>query len=183
MGIAIRQQQGFSLIEAMIVIAVASVLMVMAIPMYRTTMDRSNADGAAQLIAQELSLARALAVSTHANILVQFASNSVVVAPGTGSIRGPFPLPGKTQFLALNPMSDTPDNLGSTVLGSGGNTQITFLDNGAAATDDTGATLCSGTVFIQNADGDPATTRAVTLLGGTGRVRIWRYDPNSISWK
>jgi prepilin-type N-terminal cleavage/methylation domain-containing protein len=180
----IDPQHGFSLIEAFIAIAVASILAGMAIPMFSTAMDQSNADSAAQLIAQELNLARALAVATHGDILVQFESaNSVVVAAGTGSARGPFLFPGKMTLLDSNPaVRDTPDALGNTVLGPGVNNEVTFTDNGAAATDATGATLCSGTFFIRNVDGDPATLRAVTLLGGTGRVHIWRYNPNSNSW-
>ncbi len=180
----IDPQHGFSLIEAFIAIAVASILAGMAIPMFSTAMDQSNADAAAQLIAQELNLARAMAVGIHGDILVQFNSaNSVVVAAGTGSARGPFVFPGKMTLLNSNPVLDTPDALGSTVLGPSGNNVVTFMDNGAAATDATGATLCSGTFFIRNVNGDPATLRAVTLLGGTGRVHIWRYNPNSNSWK
>jgi prepilin-type N-terminal cleavage/methylation domain-containing protein len=178
-----KEQNGFSLIEAFIVVAVASILAAMAIPMFQTAMDQSNADAAAQLIAQELNLARAIAVGIHDTIVVQFDSsaNSVVVASGTGSVRGPFIFPGKTTLLNLNPVLDTPDAMGKTVLGPSSNNQITFLDNGAAM-DGTGA-LCSGTFFIRHMNGNPATLRAVTLLGGTGRVHIWRYDPNSNSWK
>lgn len=180
-----KGQNGFSLIEGCIVIALASILAAMAIPMFQTAMDRSNADAAAQLIAQELNLARAMAVGIHGNVLVQFnsAANSVAVAPGTGSARGPFVFPGKTTLLDLNPVLDTPDALGNTVLGPSGKDQVTFMDNGAAATDGTGAALCSGTFFIRHMNGNPATLRAVTLLGGTGKVHIWRYDPNSNDWK
>jgi prepilin-type N-terminal cleavage/methylation domain-containing protein len=183
MGRTIGKQHGFSLIETIIVIAFACILMAMAIPIFKTAIDQSNADSAAQLIAQELNLARALAVSIHGSVLVQFNSNSVVVSPETGSIRGPFSLPGKAQILAVNPVTDTPDSLGSTILGAGSRTQIAFLDNGAAATDQTGTTLCSGTFFIRNSAGNSGTVRAVTLLGGTGRIRIWRYDMQTTSWK
>ena len=180
----IDPQQGFSLVEAFIAVAVASILAGMAIPMFSTAMNQSNADAAAQLIAQELNLSRAMAVGIHGPILVQFNSaNSVAVAVGTGSARGPFVLPGKMTLLNSNPaVLDTPDALGNTALGLGVNNEVTFMDNGTAATDATGAILCSGTFFIQNVDGDPATLRAVTLLGGTGRVHVWRYNPNSNSW-
>ena len=133
-------QHGFSLVETLMVIAFTSILAAMAVPMFQTAMDQSNADAAAQLVAQELNLARARAIGTHGNILVQFDSttNSVVVAAGTGSVRGPFLFPGKATLLNSNPVSDTPDALGSTVLGPTGHNQVTFMDNGAAATDGTG---------------------------------------------
>jgi prepilin-type N-terminal cleavage/methylation domain-containing protein len=179
------EQNGFSLIEAMIVVIIASILAAMAIPMLKTSMDQSNANAAAQLIAQQLNLARALAVGTHSNILVQYDStaNTLVVAPGTGSVRGPFVLPGKVKLMTISPNQDTPDALGNTVLGTGNNSQITFLDNGSAATDNTGAVLCSGTFFVEHPSEDPATMRAVTLLGGTGRVRTWQYNSKTSTWQ
>jgi Tfp pilus assembly protein FimT len=179
------QSDGYSLIEALIVCAFAMVLMAIGIPIFKTVTDQSNADSAAQLVAQELNFARTLAVGIHGNVLIQInpTLNSVVVAPGTGSTRGPFVLPGNYKFMSLAPTFDTPDALGGAVLGAGSSTQVTFLDNGAAATDGTGATLCSGTFFIVQASGDASTMRAVTLLGGTGRIHIWRYDPKTTSWK
>ena len=178
------EQNGFSLVELAMVCAIGAVIMAAATPLFQSFAQRSNADGAAQLIAQELSMARAMAVSTHGPILVQFdpVANSVVVAAGTGSVRGPFPLPGGTKFMSIRPALDTPDALGSMLLGVGSNTNVAFLDNGTSATDTSGAALCSGTFFIQDRNGDDATIRAVTLLGGTGKAHIWKYDPTTNSW-
>jgi Tfp pilus assembly protein FimT len=148
-------------------------------------MDGSNANSAAQLIAQQMNLARATAVGSRSSIVVQFDpdDNSVTVAPGTAAVQGPFVLPGNMQFRTTAPALDTPDTMGGTVLGTGTRTQITFLDNGAAATDSAGTNLASGTIFIENEAGDAATIRAVTLIGGTGRARIWQYFPATNSWK
>jgi Tfp pilus assembly protein FimT len=181
----IKEHHGISLAEVLIFFAVAAILTASAVPILRTMVSGTDADAAAQLIAQELTLARAMAVSTHGNILVQFdpSANSLVVAPGTGDIRGPFPMPGQMKFQNANPSSDTPDALGSKILGTGSNTQITFLDSGAAATDNTGTVLVSGTVFIERSNGDISTKRAITLLGGTGRIRIWKYDAVAGRWK
>jgi Tfp pilus assembly protein FimT len=167
-----------------IVCAIGAIMTVAAIPMLQSTMHRSSADGAAQLIVQELNMARAMAVSVHGPILVQFdpVTNSVTVAPGTRSARGPFVLPGRIQFMSSAPALDTPDALGAMVLGTGLNTSVTFLDNGTAATDASGATLCSGTYFLQHANGDADTIRAVTLCGGTGKAHVWKHDPTTNSW-
>ena len=180
-----KQQHGYSLVEMLMVVSVASIFAAMAIPTFQTAMEQSDADAAAQVVAQELNFAQAMAVGSHGNILVQFdsAPNSVVVAPGTASVRGPFVFPSNTTFLNSNPVLDTPDALGNTVLGPGNNNTITFLDNGEAATDGTGTNLYSGTFFIEHVNGNPATLRAVTLLGGTGRVHIWQYVPSSNSWQ
>jgi hypothetical protein len=86
------------------------------------------------------------------------------------------------KLLNASALSDTPDALGANVLGVGNNTSITFLDNGTAAIDGSGATVCSGTFFLQNEKGDVITNRAVTLVGGTGKMRIWKYSPKNTSW-
>lgn len=178
------EQNGFSLIELTMVCAIAAIMVVAAVPTLQSTLLRSNADSAAQLIAQQLSMARALAISTHGPILVQFdpAANSVTVAPGTGSVRGPFVLPGGTTLMSSAPSLDTPDASGAMLLGTGNHTNITFQDNGTATTDASGATLCSGTYFLQHANGDSSTTRAVTICGGTGKAHIWKYKPTNNSW-
>jgi prepilin-type N-terminal cleavage/methylation domain-containing protein len=179
-----REQNGFSLVELMMVCAIIAIIATAAVPMLQSTMQRSDADSAAQLIVQELSMARAMAVSVHGPILVQFdpVTNSVTLAPGTGSVRGPFILPGGITFMNSAPASDTPDALGAMMLGTGSHTKVTFLDNGTAATDASGTTLCSGTYFLQHANGDAATIRAVTICGGTGKARVWKYDPIANSW-
>jgi Tfp pilus assembly protein FimT len=172
-------------VELVIVCAVMAIIAMAAVPLYTGATRRSSADGGAQVIAQQLNYARALAVSSHASVTVQFdpAANTVVVAPGSGSMRGPFPLGTGVQLLTTALSPDSPDGLGSTVLGVGGNTQMSFLDNGAVVDNIVTNNLRSGTFFLQHNSGDVASRRAVTLLGGTGRIHIWRYDPGSSAWK
>ena len=180
-----QRSSGFSLVELVIVCAAAVIIMVAAVPLYTAATRRSTVDSGAQLIAQQLNYARALAVSSHANVLVQFtpATNYVVVAPGTGAARGPFPLGTGVELLTTAISPDTPDSLGSVVLGVGANTQLTFLDNGAAVDDPVTNNIRSGTFFLQHNSGDAASRRAVTIMGGTGRIHIWRWDPGASAWK
>jgi prepilin-type N-terminal cleavage/methylation domain-containing protein len=178
-------QAGFTLAETAVVVAVACILMAMAIPSFDVMYQSSNADASAQLVAQQLNYARALAVGSHGPVVFQIdpSTNTVAVAVGTGSERGPLALSGKMRFQSSAPALDTPDSLGSTVLGMGDYTALTFLDNGAAVKDAVSNNLCSGTFFLQRQGGDASSRRAVTLLGGTGRVRIWRYDAKDNGWK
>jgi len=159
--------------------------MAVAVPIFDGAYRSSNADSASELIAQQLSYARGLAIGSHAPVLLQCNPDgtAMTVAPGTGSARGPFYLPGRMQIQPVASIPDTPDVLGGTLLGVGGHKEMTFLDNGAVVDDPVGNNLCSGTFFLKHQDGDPASSRAVTLLGGTGRVRIWRYDTQTHAWK
>jgi Tfp pilus assembly protein FimT len=185
MGIEKSNQAGFSLVEVLLVCSAALVLIAGALPILNSVMARTTADAAAQCIAQEISYARALAVGSNADVLVRIDpnANSLVVAPGSGQARGPFKLGGGMRLLASSPSPDTPDGLGSTVLGIGDYTQMTCVNNGSVVVDSVTNTLCSGTFLIQHSNGDPGTRRAVTLSGGTGRIHIWRYDTATSTWK
>ena len=83
--------------------------------------------------------------------------------------------------MAMDP--DTPDNLGGNLLGVEGNNTMYFLDNGSVIDNLVNNNLMSGTFLLQHIDGDPATRRAVTLIGGTGRTHMWRYDTSNNNWK
>ena len=180
-----RSQSGFSFVEAMVVVALGLILVGAAIPILNSTFAMTDADAGAQLIAQELAYARALAVGSNANVLVQVQAGTdfVVVAPGTGSARGPFSLPVNIEFQATAFSPDSPDGLGSTVLGAGSNRNFTFLNNGSVVFDPVLNSIVSGTFFLQHNNGDQSTRRAITLMGGTGRVHIWRYDKTTGTWK
>jgi Tfp pilus assembly protein FimT len=178
-------QCGYSLAELCVVCLVMAIMAMIAIPSMHDAIRGTDADSAAQLVSQQLAYARSLALGSHQPVLVQFApaSREMVVAPGTGSARGPFVLPGLMQIKPAQIPPATPDGLGSTVIGAGGITQMFFLDNGSAVDGPATNNLISGTVFLQHQSGDASTGRAITLIGGTGRVHIWRYDTNTNTWK
>jgi Tfp pilus assembly protein FimT len=179
-----RHEAGFTLIELILVFVTCCVVLTAAVPMFSSASRNSNADAAAQLIAQEISYARSLAIMNHASVLLQFTpqNNYIAVAPGTGSARGPFSLPVGIQILSSPLSPDTPDSLGSTLLGVGGYRDLLFLDNGTVV-DEPSMQVCSGTVFLQHSSGMISTRRAVTLIGATGRVRVWHYDGTTGKWK
>jgi Tfp pilus assembly protein FimT len=179
-----NRESGFSLTEMAAAIMVGIIMAAIAIPVLNSTIKQSNAESAAQLIIQELNYARAVAVGSHTPVQVQFPdADQIVVAAGTGEMRGPFVLPNGIRILDLAPNPDTPDGLGGTRLGIEENNTLWFLDNGAVVDNLVNNNLRSGTFFLQHKDGDPTTRRAVTLLGGTGRTHSWRYDTSENNWK
>jgi Tfp pilus assembly protein FimT len=180
-----HSQCGYSLTELCIVCGVIAIMAMIAIPGMHNAIRGSDANSAAQLVSQQLAYARSLALGSHQPVLIQFtpATQEIVVAPGTGSVRGPFVLPGNMQIKQVAIPPSTPDNLGANVIGAGGVVQMFFMDNGSAVDGPATNNLISGTVFLQNESGEAYTGRAITLLGGTGRVHIWRYDTDTNTWK
>jgi Tfp pilus assembly protein FimT len=180
-----NSQYGYSLGEACIVLAIMSIIAMAAIPNLHDAIRGSDADSAAQLVSQELAYARSLALASRQAVVIQFDPDTqeIVVAPGTGSARGPFVLPGGMNIQAAAIPPATPDNLGGNVIGAGGIVQMSFLDNGSAVDSPATNNIISGTVFLLNESGEAYTGRAITLVGGTGRTHIWRYDTHTNSWK
>src|SRR5262245_55473828 len=129
-----RADMGFGLVEVVTTVMVGAILMGVALPIMTGALRRTDADGAAELLAQELAYARGLAVGSRNDVTVQLdpVQSTVIVAPASGSARGPFALRPGMRLLATAPVPDTPDALGGTVLGTGALTQITFRENGAA---------------------------------------------------
>jgi type IV fimbrial biogenesis protein FimT len=67
-----RRQHGFTLIELMVIIAVLGVLVAIALPSFKSTIDRRNLVGAANDIFAGLQYARSEAIKRNQNIEFQF---------------------------------------------------------------------------------------------------------------
>ena len=107
---------GFSVTEMIMVILVGMILAGFSLPILSGSLRQSNADAAAQLIIQELNYAKALAVGKHTTVQVQFPSpDQIVVASGTGDVRGPFFFPNGIELRTSAFAPDTPDGLGGRV--------------------------------------------------------------------
>ena len=99
------RQSGYSIVEAIIVMSAIGILAVAVVPLYDAAIRSSDSEAAAQLIAQELSYARALAVGSHANVLVQFnpTNRTLVVAQVWALQEGRSAFPSGYSFLPLRP--------------------------------------------------------------------------------
>lgn len=128
---------------------------------------------------------------------------SVAPSSGTGNLTGiscaaTYQLPMDVQFLAQTGLPNTaataPDNYyNSTLLpidfgytangGTGGASTVYFCPDGSAQNAQDGTGNCSGSwnggvVYIAQS-GNLLSSRAITLWGGTGRIRGWRLYPKS----
>jgi len=192
-----RKQQGFSLIETLIVIGTISVLA--AITLYQSygSMESYRANSAMDVVVGQLRVARQLGVAQRRAVQITFSTNTnpqtisyqLKARPQIpGDVDGQIvtvPLPSQTQFLIETGVPDTPMNFGTCGGGSaaaavciagvaGGPPAMYFSSSGQFGGDEFGTTPYNGTIFtgvVQRKD----TARAVTIMGSTGRTRPYTY--------
>ncbi len=197
-----RDELGFSLLETLMVIAIMAVLTGMAIVQSFGSMESYQVNSAMDTVVSQLRVARQLAISQRrvVRIWVDTAPESdgryhvkyqVQPAPGTTEVAGTLvsvPIPTVAQFVLEPGVPDTPMAFGNSspvYIGnppvSGGPPVMQFNSTGTF-TDNTGVTLLYGTIFI-GIPNKTATARAVTVMGGTGRVRGYNFEGGSLGWQ
>jgi type II secretory pathway pseudopilin PulG len=178
-----KPQQGFSLLEGLVAVAIIMIVMGMAMLNFGTVLPNYKANSAMDQLLYQMRSAREKAIAHRIEVQVEFI--------GTNQIRmteiwfvGTAPAPvtvsfeGGAQFTTFATVPDTPMAFGNgspIFFGgvSGGPPVMKFTTNGSFV--DNGKTLVNGTVFL-GIPGRPSTARAITILGATGRVRPYHYD-------
>jgi type II secretory pathway pseudopilin PulG len=197
-----RTERGFTLLETVVVIGVMMVLMGIAIIQSFGSMESYQVNSAQDVVVSQLRVARQLAITNRRTVQVWIdtapesdghyhVKYQVQAAPQTNEVAGPIvsvPMPGTAQFILETGVPDTPMAFGNSApvfIGnppvSGGPPIMQFNPTGTF-TDNTGTNVIYGTVFI-GVPNKMATARAVTIMGGTGRVRAYTYAGGSIGWQ
>jgi len=198
-----RIERGFSLLETVVVLGIMAVLMGIAVVQSFGTTESYQVNSAQDVVVSQLRVARQLAITQRR--IVQVWIDSTPEADGryhvkyqiqsagsqTTETAGPLvnvPLPGQAQILLEPGVPDTPMAFGNTAaiyLGnppvSGGPPIMQFNPTGTF-TDNTGITLIYGTIFL-GIPNKAATARAITIMGGTGRVRAYTYAGGTTGWQ
>ncbi len=192
-----RKEQGFSLVETLIVIGIMTILASVTIFKSFGTSESYQATSAMDVVRGQLRVARQLAISQRRAVRVWFNTYSTASEPYTvsyqvqarpnvnGDVAGPLltmPLPANTQFVMESGVPDTPMGFGTCAGNSpvciGGvtccPTTMYFSSTGQFSADEFGTTIYNGTIFI-GIPNQPATARAVTIMGSTGRVRPYTF--------
>jgi len=177
-------ERGFSLVEILIVASLSAVLMGMALVQIGASRASMNADNAMRLVMTELNRARDTAVAQRRNVQITFpgASNEIQLlrieiptpAAGTTLLRRTI-LEGNIRFMLPAGTPDTTDAFGAgSALDFDGAmpNNVMFNSDGMLVHRTTG-TVINGTIFMA-APNDQFATRAITVLGSTGRVRAYK---------
>jgi type II secretory pathway pseudopilin PulG len=200
-----RAQQGFSLLEMVVVVGLAMVVMAFAVINTMSSSQNARANSAMDGLTSQLRQAREMAIAKRRNVQVQFtAPNQIqltlLTLPGE-PIPAPIPpsylndnVGGGLSFYVFPTIPDTPMGFGNgTAINlqqptGGGTWTCMFSTSGAfVGTAQSAATLYQATnnnpvnasLFLGIA-GKLNTARAVTVFGATGRVRSYYW--NGSTW-
>jgi prepilin-type N-terminal cleavage/methylation domain-containing protein len=198
-----HRESGFSLIEVVAVMAISLVVTVVSVLSLMPVMKQQRVVNAYNTTLSALRQARDNAVSQRTSYSVTFSSvaspNTITVAPvlATGGVtftgaQGTviYKLPTDVSFITQTGYpSPGPDGYGAGTnavdfgytangTGTGGASTIYFCPDGSAQDAEGGAGNClgswdGGVVYIGRS-AEITSSRAITLWGGTGRIRGWR---------
>jgi prepilin-type N-terminal cleavage/methylation domain-containing protein len=182
-----RSANGFSLVELLTTVAVVLTAVSIAVLSTSSAVRAAHVEDAYQMILGQLRLARQIAIDKRTVCIVSFAAPGQIsltqaFADGTPVTTTTLQLPHDVSFLAITGIPNTPtttpdgEGIGNRAIdfdqvGGGGGAAVYFQPDGSAQ--DTTGRINDGVVYIAQS-GQLMTSRAVTLLGTTGRVRGWR---------
>ena len=177
-------ERGYSMVELTVVAILLMIISAMAIVQIHPALQQQQASSAMIEVASELRQAREMAITQRRQIQVQFiAPNQIVLTRlniNPGVVGNTFFNP-PMQYWQTAGKGDTPDGFGATgaiVFGGivGGPPTMMFQSDGTFV--NTLGVPINGTIFIGDKV-DPSSARAVTVLGATGRIKMYKNNANA----
>jgi prepilin-type N-terminal cleavage/methylation domain-containing protein len=180
-----RSQRGVTLIEMLLVVAIMGAVGAMATAQMAVVRRSMQGDGAMRLVMSMMNTAREMAVTQRRTMEIKFIGTNWIqivrheVPAGTTTLRS-VAFEGNVTYERISTITtDTPDAFGnSAALAFGSATSYTFSSDGTLI-DNNGNPL-NGTVFLAVVN-VARSQRAVTVMGGTGRVRGYKWT--GFAWK
>src|ERR1700730_9534578 len=177
-----RSASGFSLVEMMLVVGIGAVLTGMAVSQIGIARPGMNGDGAMRVTLGLMNQARQIAIQQRRYVRVVFPSPNLVqlmredttTTTSLACISCSAFLEGGVQIVLTRVagVPDTPDVFPAIPFVNV-TTQVKFKPDGTLVNQD-GASA-NGTVFLAMPSA-PLSSRAVTILGSTGRIRGYKWD-------
>ncbi len=210
-----NSENGRSLIETLIVVAIASLLTAVALPQMISARRLLRSATLPREVATQLRYARQQAMSQKQAFTFQYDNSTktikildhnnfnspptscdmtgiqVLSAPGypntacTTTVLT-IPLAAGAGLPASELSYGIPTGISGTTMLDDGNTMtplagtvvnITFQSDGSVV--DTGGSYAKPTLFFYNNQAPSQTAAAVSVLGGAGRIKVWRYDASA----
>ena len=184
---AIRSASGFSILEVLFALGIASVLAALAMPVTNQYVRWAKADSSAEATLRIITGARDRAIAERRNIELTFVSPNIVRLErenidANGNTTGKTTelevmLDNGQQFLKFTGVPDTPDAFGnSSAITFGGTAPYMFASDGTLV--DSSGDPINGTIFTGTPN-QKETARAVTIFGASGLVRSWKWRGSS----
>jgi len=177
-----RSDAGYSIIEILVVIAIIGIMAGMAATIMTNIIPMVHADSSLDLVVGELRQGRQMAIDQRRNYVATFAGTNEfkLVRIELNLAQTPIAdyfLSNNVTYTTVAGVPDTPDGFGdSQAVNFAGGNQIVFVSDGTVT--DLNNNLVNGTVFL-GTPGSPATARAITIMGATGRIRGYQYNGNA----
>ena len=176
---------GFSVLELLIVIGIVLVVAAMTMVQIQPTLQAARVNNAQTLVLAQLRTARERAIDRRQVERITFTAPQAILieerVPGAGGNVWnqvlTISLPNDLQFLTINGIPATPATVpdgfgaGNLAIDFAGGTALYFQPDGSSQ-DVNGVTL-SGVVYIAR-PGELSSSRALTVIGSTGRIRAYR---------
>lgn len=179
-----HRDQGFSLIEMVVVVGLIAVVSAIAIPVSISTISRARADSSAESTFRAISAARTRAIAERRNIYLTLESpnrirlerqeiDDVGQVVGLTEVANSI-LEGGQEFRQFPGQGDTEDDFGASApINYGGPMPVMFTTDGSLV--DAAGDVVNASIFV-GVPNQPTTARAVTILGVSGLMRTWKWD-------
>lgn len=181
----LQNDNGFSLLELLVIMGLIGVLSGMAVGVTNTVVRMARADSGAQQLDAFLKRTRAIAIARRRDVEIQFIPPNQVSSLARAIPDPPAAVPpptvietmtleGGMVYRLTNGIPDTPNLFGNlAAIAVGGAFPVMFSSDGAfldAAGNPVNATISLGI------EGDPLSATAVTILGSTAGIDRWRWN-------
>ncbi len=177
-----REAGGFSLIEILVVAAVASTVMASAVLILPDAIRAAKSDGAMGVLVTQLRRAKDLAVTQRRDMEVRFIPPNIVEIwrqevdhPLNPTRVGYVQFENNMQFTLMAGLPDTPDGFGNgSAIEFDDAPALLFRTEGLFTDANANLDPLNGTVFL-GVPNQPSTARAVTIFGPTALIRSFRW--------
>lgn len=180
-----KSASGFSILELTVVLLVGLLLSSIFLISFREANATLSATSAEDTVTGKLRMARDMAVSQRKCIVVTFTSpNTITIARqdtlSLSTLLESTLLPPNVLF--NNGPGGTPPEGMTGLLNLNGNS-VVFFGDGSARDTITASNTKNCVLYIANTDtSNQSALSAVTVMGGTGRARIFHYDSGRGGW-